>query len=307
MTGRQRVRSTTFRGGWRNSLSSDDAKREQETVVVTAFANALQSVSGAQVTFELLDLVQQPPDALLRCGDQVLGAELVELEGAYSERGFVEELKNAFYRETEARRFAEPYLGTCISICPRHSGFGFHDAIQTEWVRHGVRSGVATFAKALCDLVVTKVRNRDLLPRPTDLRQDMVIATKGYPALETIAPDVWMSRSPEHDIRRSDNRAAPLLIISGGFMYREGEMGRRAADVVSRKMQDRGRWTVKVDRAILVVHDLPRRHFKFGFHEWDVELRRALAGLKTNDSFDEVWLVNYKDPFAEPIVMRIDV
>lgn len=117
------VGSTTIRGGWRATLSDADAKREQEKLVATAFAQARFRGEGTPASIEMLSEPRQPPDALCRIGNKVIGAELVELEGAYAERAFIEMLTDEFYLESEKRGFASlaRHLSRSFGRSTRHS------------------------------------------------------------------------------------------------------------------------------------------------------------------------------------------
>jgi hypothetical protein len=299
-----RVLCTTFRGGPRSKLPPAEAKREQEALVVAGFVRGLQQLGHTAVQETTK---QDPPDALVHRDRALLGVELVELEAAYEERAFVEQLTNTFYAETERRNFASRFTGTAISICISRAEFGFPEAIREEWNWQGITKGFQAFASELAELVSTRVVNRDTIPvRPPECVPGLTFWTTGNDALSAVTSSITVNRSPEADLRRSDGRAAPVLLVTPTIMYRDHELSPRVRTLLSRKMGDRSRWTVDVDRAVLVTHDLPRIHYKSFNPDWEKELAVACRQLPTAGAFDEIWLVSFASPFADPTVLRVD-
>jgi hypothetical protein len=124
--------------------------------------------------------------------------------------------------------------------------------------------------------------------------------------LSAVTGLVAVTRCPEQDPRRSDDRAAPVLLVSPVIMYRDYELLPRVAALLSGKMAHRIRWSSEVDRAVLVVHDLPRVHYKPFHADWEKVLPEACKQVNTAAAFDEVWLVSFVSPFHDPEVVRVD-
>ena len=80
----------------------------------------------------------------------------------------------------------------------------------------------------------------------------------------------------------------------------------RLARLFAEKMAGRTRWTVEVDRAVLLAHDLPRAHRKPWSYPWLNDLPSVCTKLGIASAFDEVWLVSFVSPFGDPDVTRVD-
>lgn len=154
-------------------------------------------------------------------------------------------------------------------------------------------------ARQLVELAKSSVGTVEEL-RPLLCRSVRVNASI-YPSLAKLASLVDFSLGPSRDPRRSDGRAAPLVIMSGGRLIDE-EVG--IAWYVGR-LQEKSRKRLRLDpptswheadHTILLFHDHPRGMVYKGFGDsTELLLREAVARCPVEASnFDEILLLTYR-------------
>jgi hypothetical protein len=116
-----------------------------------------------------------------------------------------------------------------------------------------------------------------------------------YPAVSALAKNIHVARCPGNDPRRTDGKAAPIVIISPGFTFRDNEIEKSIEEMMTSKIQKRPNWE-PVHHSVLVAHDLPRGEVYQGFGmKWAEWLARASSRAELLKSFDEFWLVTVQD------------
>ncbi len=117
------------------------------------------------------------------------------------------------------------------------------------------------------------------------------VDTRAYPALGAVADWVHICRCPPNDIRRSDGRAAPLVIISGGHHFTVDGYIASIEAAITKKIA-RLPWETDPGRRVLVAHDVPRRHFYEAWGKpWADWLSVAATRADAGRHFQELWLV----------------
>lgn len=280
----ERVRSTVFKT--KAKLSKD----EQEERVAAIFAEGYRREKSIALG-KGRRVRRDPPDWVFSGSALTVGVEMFELFQFYPSRALMDDLTNAIYSEFEQRRLSERYLGVCVHVLVQE---GTRERLERGWEAKGIQRPVRRTARELVDLVSGAVSSRDAIPEGDMGRRSDVDAV-AYPALAVLCKSLIVHRCLEQDARRSDGKAAPLVILSSGDHFADEEMEQRVGQMLSKKMADRSRWSVSADRSILVAHDLPREQFYEGFDmEWGKWLKRAAIRWNALSVFDEVWFVTFQ-------------
>lgn len=122
-----------------------------------------------------------------------------------------------------------------------------------------------------------------------------------YPSLAKLASSVDLSLGPSQDPRRSDGRAAPIVIMGGGRLIDEEAGIAWYVGRLQEKSRDRLRldpptsWS-RADHTILLFHDHPRGMMYQGFGDLtELLLREAVTRCPVEaSSFDEILLLTYR-------------
>jgi len=125
------------------------------------------------------------------------------------------------------------------------------------------------------NLFTTYAPSRDSVPEGS---RDLVIPVNPilYPAMSTLVRNIVVCRCRNNDSRRSDGKAAPLVIMNPGFTYESSEIEESIEKRMMSKMQGMRSWKETVDHSVLVAHDLPRGEVYQAFGmEWN-----GLSGWK---------------------------
>ena len=285
----KRIRSRLFPLEWQRF-----SKEEQHAYVGRVLAEGYRELTGTALT-SIAGAPTDPPDLLFAWRRLTVGAELFELEQFYPARALLGNLTNLIYQEFERRGLGDRYEGVAISM-PVLASLTTERDIKAKWRRAGIRTGTAQAARELVDLVSSEVASRDALP-DTDFGLTIRVDPATRPALACVATVVACSRCVIHDVRRTDGRAAPLVIASPGYTYNDPEMVRSLAQALRRKVAQKARLTSQtgwkcVDHSILVAHDYPRwRMNELVGVKWAGYLKLAAKEAGVLDSYDELWLV----------------
>ena len=280
------ARSTVFRK--KTSLSKD----EQEELVAAVFAEGYRREKSIALG-KGRRVKRDPPDWVFSGSALTVGVEMFELFQFYPSRALMEELTNAIYAQFEKRGLSRLYLGSVVTagLLLRYDT---SDRLRGEWLARGVRKPVRQTAREFVDIVAAAVPSVDVIPE-NDFGLRLKVDPGVYPALAVLCKWLGVCRSREHDQRRSDGKAAPLVILGSGYHYSDEEMELRVEEKLRKKMDGRSTWSVSVDESILVAHDFPREHMYEGFGmERQTWLKRAAARLNALGAFDEVWFVTFQ-------------
>jgi hypothetical protein len=132
-----------------------------------------------------------------------------------------------------------------------------------------------------------------------------------YPTLHALSDVVLVKKCGEEDVRRSDGRAAPLIIATGGRCVDPPRQIELIAQLMWRKLDRLSNTAQGPDefrRDILVVHDVPRRHFFEGFgRKWEPLLGHAVRETNLLDHFDEIWFVTASRNIKFLVAERVEV
>ena len=127
------------------------------------------------------------------------------------------------------------------------------------------------------------------------------VNTSIYPSLAKLASSVDFSLGPSQDSRRSDGKAAPMVIMSGGRLIDEEAciawyVGRLQEKSRKRLRLDPPTSWHEADHTILLFHDHPRGMVYQGFGDLtELLLREAVARCPVEaSSFDEILLLTYR-------------
>jgi len=282
----ERVRSTVFRKA--APLSKEDQERRVAAVFATEYQRRHGVILGSGLPVE-----HEPPDWLFSGRGLALGCEMFEIEQLYASRAFISGLTDAIYAEFERRKVSERYSATVIS-----AGWlldvDTRERIERDWKSKGLRRPARQAAREFVDLMVESVSSRNDVPEEPGLV--LRVQPQRYPALSALSKVLIVSRGRDQDSRRSDGRASPLVILSSGYDISSRQVQDKIEGVLRQKMLGRRRWSVSVDRAILIAHDLPREQMYEGglFADWLEPLRRAVFTTRALESFDEVWLMTWQ-------------
>jgi hypothetical protein len=279
----KRVRSTRFK------KDRPIAKEEQEETVAQVFREEYARVKGVALDSGTR-VKREPPDWLFTGPGLTVSVEMFELYQFYPSRALVEALTNAIYGEFEGRGLSEAYRGTMVAAGELLT-VDTDRRLQEAWKAKGIRSPVRQTAIELVDVLAHSLRSRDAVPKG-DFGVRVDVDPGAYPALAVFCRSLWVHRVREEDERRSDRRAAPLVMLSPGYDYSDDEMTQQVQEKISEKMAGRSRWSVAGDRSVLLAHDLPRGEMYEGFAmKWDEWVKGAAIGVNALHVFDEVWLV----------------
>ena len=141
------------------------------------------------------------------------------------------------------------------------------------------------------NLFTTYAPSRDSVPEGS---RDLVIPVNPilYPAMSTLVRNIVVCRCRNNDSRRSDGKAAPLVIMNPGFTYESSEIEESIEKRMMSKMQGMRSWKETVDHSVLVAHDLPRGEVYQAFGmEWIEWLEKVASKIQVLQMFDEFWLV----------------
>lgn len=280
------ARSAVFRK--ETSLSKD----EQEERVAAIFAEGYRREKSIALG-KGRRVKRDPPDWVFSGSALTVGVEMFELFQFYPSRALMEKLTNAIYAQFEKRGLSRRYLGSVVTagLLLRYDT---NDWLRGEWRARGVRQPVRQAAREFVDIVAAAVPSVDMIPE-NDLGLRLEVDPGQYPALAVVCNRLSVHKSRDEDERRSDGRAAPLVILSPGLDYSDQEIVRQIESKLHAKMDGTSRWSVAGDQSVLVAHDLPREQMYEGFAmEWSKWIKRAATRLKVLDVFDEVWLVTFQ-------------
>jgi len=274
-----KVVSTVFKSG------KGRTKLTQEQIVGRIFAKEYEKVTG----IKLCEMPNQkdPPDLLFKAENFCYGVELVELGQFYNTRALADTLTNSMYEEFENRGIGDLYLGIGIELPLLLT----HDTamdLKRRWKNKGIRNPIKACARELADFLAEKV------PSPKNISESdtFKVDSTPYPALAELSKWIGVRRCAAHDERRSDKRAAPLIIVGTGYLLPNLHEAKSFFEaVVQEKIVDRSRWSRPVDRAILIVHDLPRKHIYEPFSDPDETKKQIALISNLKNAFDEVWTV----------------
>lgn len=263
------------------------SQKEQERRVGEIFHQGYMQAEGKRLEGNVPG--PNPPDRLFFYQGLTIGIEMFELEQFYEARALFDNCTNAIYSEFERRRASECYIGVVINIGVL-TDVKIASGVRKRWRANMIRNPILTFAKELVDLVVTNVPSQDSIPEG-DRGLVILVVPGRYPAVSALAKYIHVARCPSDDPRRTDGKAAPLVIISPGFTFVDNEIERSIEKMMMSKIQKRSKWE-PVDHSVLVAHDLPRGEVYQGFGmKWTEWLAQASSRVELLKAFDEFWLV----------------
>jgi len=236
-------------------------------------------------------VAQDPPDRFFYWDEITIGAELFELDQLYATRALVESLTNEIYAEIERQKLGDRYLGNVVQLVSNLT-VSASDDVRSKWQKSGItKRMVKVFAREFVDLLQTN------FPSPKMLSDHVLscrIDPRDYPALSAFGNFLVVGSTQINDIRRSDGKASPLVILGGATLIDENELEESIVRKITDKIDGRTKWK-KVDHAVLIAHDLPRGHIYNGFWQpWEKLLKRASRHLNILKAFDEFWLITYR-------------
>jgi len=277
------VRSTIFYTGRHIS------KQDQEQLVGKLFAEGYEYMTGIKLEGNV-HVEHQPPDRIFFCQGKKIGVEMFELEQFYATRAEYNQLTNEVYSEFE-RRAPTRYVGVVITL-PILIEISGADSLDKTWQTKGI-SGKrrSIFARELVDLFIKNVPSTVSIPED-DLGLVISVNEKLYPAVSALVKRIVVNRCPNIDSRRTDGKAAPLVIIGPSIRISDSDIEESIRNKLFEKIENRPRWNQPVHHSILIAHEIPRGRIYQGFAaEWYDLLARAASALDLLNVFDEFWLV----------------
>lgn len=280
------VRSTVFCPADRTS------QKEQEERVGEIFAQGYKQATGQRLEGNVPG--PNPPDRLFFYQGLKIGVEMFELEQFYGARALFDSLTNEIYSEFEQHRACERYDGVVINLGVL-ANVEIAGRLKTRRREKKIKGNPKlTFAKELVDILLTNVPSQDSIPQG-DRGLVIPVDSARYPAVSALIISIHIARCPSNDPRRTDGKAAPLVIISPGFTFRDSEIEVAIEEMIVSKMHKRLNWE-PVDHSVLVAHDLPRGEVYQGFAmKWNEWLVRVASRVELLQAFDEFWLVTVQD------------
>lgn len=281
--GKKPLRSTVFRSG------RDLSKPEQEQLIGELFAEGYEQTTGIKLEGNIPG--GDPPDRLFSYQGLRIGVELFELGQFYKARALFEDLTDETYSEFESRGVSKRYEEIRIDVGILKD-IKTAEALRTRWQQKGIRrKQKSTFAKEFVNLFVKKVPSRDAIPKGgLPVRVDPGL----YPAVSALTEEIRIDRCPINTTLRTDGKAAPLVIMSPGYLIRDSEIEESMENEMVEKIQGRAKWKSAVKHSVLVAHDIPRGRIYEGFplrtgaHKW---LLSAALRVDLLQAFDELWFV----------------
>lgn len=279
---KKHARSTAFR------LRRDLSKPAQEQRIGKLFAEGYEQTTGIKLGGNIPG--GDPPDRLFFYQGLRIGVELFELGQFYKAHALFEDLKAEIYSEFEWRGASKRYEGIRIDLGilkdTKTAG-----ALRTGWRQKGIRrKQKPTFAKQFVDLLLENVPSRNAVPQGGRV---IGVDPGLYPAVSALTEKISIHRCPINTTLRTNGKAAPLVIISPGYLINDSEIEESIRNKMAEKIKGRAKWKCAVDYSVLVAHDIPRGRMYEGVftteaHKW---LRRAASRVDLLQKFDELWLV----------------
>jgi hypothetical protein len=230
-----------------------------------------------------------PPDWIFRFSQCAIGVEITEVDQWYSLRFQEREFTDCIYAAFHEAGFDFDLDGLWINV------FRPQDALAAA---SGRTMGKA--ARQLVELVKCSIGTVGEL-RPLLFGRHVQVNSSTYPSLAKLASSVDLSLGPSQDPRRSDGRAAPMVIMAGGRLIDEEAgiawyAGRLRAKSHGRLRLDPPTSWSRADHTILLFHDHPRGMVYKGFGDLtEFLLREAVTRCPVEaSSFDEILLLTYR-------------
>lgn len=281
------VKSTTFRRGYHTS------KPAQEQRIAELFTEGYELVTGLKLGAGIKG--PDPPDWLFSCLGINMGVEMFEVEQFYDARAFFDDITNKVYDEFDLCPTSTCYEGLVINLGIL-ADTDIKNKVKTRWREKGIiRNPKHLLAKELVSLFTTNVPPRNSVPE-SDLGLIIPVTPSLYPALSCLAKSIIINRCPKQDPRRTDGRAAPLVIISPGYLLpKDNELTSKLADDMKKKMNKKYRHKSKwqaISHSALIAHELPRGIiYQGGCIEWQKHLKKAADEVKLLTVFNELWFI----------------
>jgi hypothetical protein len=277
-------------------FSPDGRTKEGEEDEVTRAFNRLYFAPAGPPDVLFEPGTPDPPDRLVRRGDFTLGLELTRVD-QYTQH-FAREnlLANRIYAEFSVTSFPYSLDGICIGVV----------RCQSDLLAAAGKV-IQRAASEVVGLVKSHLSSIDDLPH--DVLRILRVNESTHPNLHSFAPSVSISRCPPNDIRRSDGKASPLVIVSGGYIvdaaYEHAEV-EEYKRVLKSKAKGRLRtepptsWHA-VDHSVLLFHDHPRDKMYHGHFFGDLTERAAREAVRQLPeeaaTFDEIAFLTYRSLF----------
>lgn len=232
-----------------------------------------------------------PPDWLFEFGDVLVGVEMTEVDQYYGLRSKERTFTDLIYAEFHSRNIGFDPTGLSVGVLRSEQALA---VASGKVLRKAAQEVVELVSKAITSV-------EDLRPL---LFRHVRIDEYTYPDLFNVASSISLGCGPDGDIRRSDGKAAPIVIMEGGMLVNK-ELGVVwHLERLVKKCQDKRRsnpptgWG-RVAHSVLLFHDYPRKaNYTFAGKDFIEEyLREAVVRAPEADhvtAFDEILLLTYR-------------
>lgn len=297
------VRSTAF--VLPNPLpSSRQATLNQERIVGELLMEAYPRLTG----FPLVGNTegQEPPDRLFESNGLSVGVEMFQLEALYPGRSLLDRVTNYAYEAFERAHVGDRYLGIAVSLGGEPIDTSTLDKVAATWTQRGVKRGRLQAGTELANLVLERVSSTEAVPHETGL--SLLIDEDRFPALSALGRSAFCRRTPTQNNRRTDGRGAPFVDLFVAFTTDHNVLTAITTAKLRQKIQKRRYWP-RIDRAVLVAHEIPRSHVHWPIMEnWEWILARAIRTATVRDAFDEIFLITkvFSETKVAQVFRRVD-